>query len=73
MTLAIAEANRDIALKAYTAALEGASYSINTGGTSRSLSRQQIDKLRHEYEYWLLKVSELSGRSRRVFRGVAKC
>lgn len=39
---------------AYRAAVAGSSYTINLGGTSRTISRQDVVKLREELQYWQL-------------------
>lgn len=37
---------------AYKASLSGKSYTISTAGNSRSLTRNDSDKLRAELQYW---------------------
>jgi len=37
---------------AYNAAISGKSYTINTGGTSRSVTRNDADKLLTQLQYW---------------------
>ena len=73
MTLSEAINIRDDALTAYREALKSESYGINTGGTSRNIKKQQIDKLRSEYQFWQAEVDRLQGSRRRVYVGVPRC
>ena len=59
MTLADAQANYTAASEAYRSALSGKSYSIGSGGNSRSFTRHDIDKLRSEMNYWAATVRQL--------------
>jgi len=73
MSLSEAIIIRDEALAAYRAALSGKSYSINTGGTSRNYTRQEVDKLLENYQYWQGEVQRLQGGRKKVFVGVPRC
>ncbi len=42
----------DVTRAAYLAAVKAKSYSISPGGTSRSVQRQELDKLRADLLYW---------------------
>ena len=44
---------------AYTALIGGKNYTINTGGTSRSLTRQDLDMAKREMMYWKNYVNQL--------------
>lgn len=72
MTLATIEANRDAAKTAYESALSAYSYTINTGGASRSKTNQSIDKLLQIYEYWENRLARANSESKRVKFGVAR-
>jgi hypothetical protein len=72
MTVAEATLIRTEILTAYRASLAGKSYTINTGGTSRSFTRNDSDKLRKELEYWDGIIADLSGTRKRVFIGVGR-
>jgi hypothetical protein len=48
---------------AYTSAISGKNYTINTGGTSRSVTRNDIVSLLNQIEYWQLEKSKLDGDS----------
>ena len=43
---------RDTTKAAYLSAVKAESYSISPGGTSRSVKRQALDKLRTDFLYW---------------------
>lgn len=58
MTLTEIKAIRDRALKAYADALDAQSMGMN----GRSLTRQNIDALRAEYEHWDRRVQAASGK-----------
>ena len=60
ITLAVATANYNAAAKAYQKALEGKSYSISAGGSTRSFGRQDIKELKAQMEYWAAEVERLS-------------
>ena len=67
MTLAEKIVIRDRALAAYQKALDGANYSVSSGGGSRSYQRQDLQKLRAEYEYWQAEVAkEENGNTRDI-------
>lgn len=66
MTLAELKQIRDDALSAYRKALQARQYNIDSGGARRSLQRQDLDRLRAEWEFWSAKVDEKEGRTRRV-------
>lgn len=73
MSISLADATelKNLAFTAYKSALAGKQYSISTGGTSRSFSRQEIDKLRSDYLYWSDEVSRIeSGTGIKVRYGV---
>ena len=44
---------------AYERALEAYKYSINTGGSSRSIERQKLDTLKNEMLYWQKEVTAI--------------
>jgi hypothetical protein len=44
---------------AYKAIVSGKSYSINTGGTSRSLTRQDLEEIEAKMFYWKNYVRQL--------------
>lgn len=57
------------ALKAaYTAAISGREYTINTGGNSRKFSRQNLDDLRKEMENCEARIAQLQSGSRGIPR-----
>lgn len=66
MTLAEIGTLRSEALAAYQTALKAASYTINSGNSQRSITRQKLNELRENYEYWNSMYLEESGESRRV-------
>lgn len=49
---------RDTAKAAYLAALQGKSYTINLGGTSRSVTRNDAEFLRKEWQMWEQRLSQ---------------
>lgn len=71
MTLAIATDNRDRAKAAYLSALDAFSYTLNTGGSSRTVTKNAVDKMRDEYLYWEIEVERLSGLHKRIKFGAA--
>lgn len=52
--------------KAYEAASQGRSYTISSGGSSRTYTRQDIAVIKHEMLYWERKIKEISGVLSRV-------
>jgi len=62
MSLSIADLTelRDTAKVAYLIALKGKNYGLSTAGTTRSFTRQEIDKLRADFEYWDRRIDELN-------------
>ncbi|MEB8638649.1 hypothetical protein P2G74_01510 [Cronobacter muytjensii] len=60
MTLAELKALRDKALQAYTEALEAQSLSMN----GRNLTRQNIDALKNQFDYWERRYKHASGDSK---------
>lgn len=72
MTRATIVENRDAAKTAYESALTAQSYTMNMGGTSRSKTNQDIDKLLNLYEYWENRLDRFDNTSRRVKFGVAR-
>ena len=44
---------------AYKAVIAGQSYSINTGGTSRSLTRNNLKEIKDEMMFWKNYVNQL--------------
>lgn len=61
MTLATAQEFYEAAKLAYKKALEAQSYSISSGGASRSLTNQDLEKLLSNMLYWEQEVASLSG------------
>ncbi len=58
MTLATAIKFRDRAESAYLKALDAQSYGINPGGgSSRNVTRQDVDKLHEKFLYWDTEVT----------------
>lgn len=49
----------DLWTDAYKALTTGKSYSINTGGSSRSLTRQDLKLVREELQYWQGELKKL--------------
>jgi hypothetical protein len=72
MTRATIEANRDAAKTAYESALAAQSYTVNMGGTSRSKTNHDIQKLLEIYEYWENRLDRYDSNSRRVKFGTAR-
>ena len=66
MTLADAQLALTATKEAYFAALGGKSYTINLGGTSRSVTRNDAEFLRKEWERWELIVSNLQNGRRGI-------
>lgn len=63
-TLAQAQSYLDELKRAYFACMSGKSYTINTGGTSRSLTRNNLKELREEMVFVEQEIKSLeSGRS----------
>lgn len=60
-TLAEAQTNLDTAKQAYQAALTGKSYTYMNGGSSRTVTRQDLSQLKSEMLYWQSIVNSLSG------------
>lgn len=60
MTIAELKLMRDKALRAYTDALEAQSLSMN----GRNLTRQNIDSLRNQFDYWDRRYKRASGESK---------
>ena len=58
MTLEQKKAFRDRAEAAYLKAMDAASYNVNLGGTGRSLSRQDLNKLHDKFLYWQNEVDK---------------
>jgi hypothetical protein len=71
MTIAELTELRDAWKAAYIATAGGVSYTINTGGTSRSLTRADATTCRTEYQYWQNQLDIANGETRRVKFGVA--
>lgn len=66
MTWTLSEATEfyDLAKAAYMAAVEGKSYNINTGGTSRALTRQELETLKNEMLYWKKVIDNINSGAR---------
>lgn len=61
LTLAEATEMRQLWLDAYKAISTGKNYSINTGGSLRTLTRQDVDEARREFFFWDEQVDLLGG------------
>lgn len=72
VTVAEITTQRDNAKAAYEAALSAQSYTLNMGGTSRSKTNQDVEKLLTLYEYWQGKLDRANGTTRRVKFGTAR-
>ena len=70
MTLASAQEMLTAANNAYLRALDGQSYSIGSGLTTRQFTRQQISALLTQVQYWQGQVDRLSGTRRRIKVGI---
>jgi hypothetical protein len=66
MTVAEITEFRDAAKVAYLNAMNSKSYGVNSGGASRNITKQDIDKLKKEYLDWDKKLSVATGKSRRI-------
>ncbi len=66
MTLAEATEFRTKAKEAYEAAISGKSYTINTGGGSRSITRQDASWLRKELQYWDNEISKINSNQKGI-------
>lgn len=51
---------------AYSAVITGKSYTISTGGSSRTLTRQDAEWIRKEMDSWQATVDRLSSGKKRV-------
>ncbi len=61
ITLEVAQARLELWLAAEEAvAVAGQSYSIDTGGTRRTLTRADLPEIRKSIDYWQKQVSRLS-------------
>jgi len=60
LTLTDAQELVDDAKVAYKLALKTLNYAISTGGTNRSLARQDVEKLRQHFLFWCGEVDRLS-------------
>ncbi len=60
ITLTEAQSFYTQAKTAYISALGGDTYTISTGGSSRSFKRQSIKELKEQMEYWASEVDRLS-------------
>ena len=59
MTLAELIELRDAARSAYLAALKAAGYTVNLGGgSSRTVSRQAVEKLKGDFLFWQREVED---------------
>jgi hypothetical protein len=47
----------------YQSAIKAKSYSVGTGGNSRSLTRQEMTQLRNEIQYWEHEKSKIESGS----------
>jgi hypothetical protein len=72
VTIAELTAQRDKAKEAYEAALTAQSYTLNMGGTSRSKTNQDVEKLLKLYEYWQAKLDRANGTTRRYKFGTVR-
>lgn len=52
MTLAEKQEFRDAYKAAYLATASGKEYTLSTGGTSRTVKREDSEKMRQEYLFW---------------------
>ena len=68
ITLAHAQAQLELWLAASAAVAAGQSYSISTGGGSRSLSRVNAAEILNQIEFWDAKVKRLSNSGIKVRR-----
>lgn len=66
MTIAEIIRARDIAREAYYAALQGKSYSVNMGGTSRAVTRNDVNILRSEWERWEQRLVQAQNNARGI-------
>ena len=57
---------------AYESALTAQSYTMNMGGTSRSKTNHDIEKILSVYEYWENRLSQATGETRRFKFGTAR-
>ncbi len=51
---------------AYLSAINGKSYTINTGGTARSITKQDAVWLRNEIQYWESYVSNITNNTKGI-------
>ena len=75
ITLAIANSNLDAWVAADAALAEAQSFSITTGGGSRTLTRSNAKEVREQISYWERKVSILTAKaagSKNSFASIAK-
>ena len=71
LTLQTAQEMLNLWIEAEKKITVGQSYSIDTGGSSRSLTRANLKEVRESIEYWEARCAELSGEGKRaVFRKV---
>jgi len=71
VTIATITANRDAAKAAYESALQAHSYTMNMGGTSRSKTNQEVERLLNIYLMWEDRLDRKLGTTRRVKFGTA--
>lgn len=67
MTLAEIDSTIAIIKTAYAAVLSGKAYTLSTGGTSRSVTRQDMGALRDELRYWEAERARVAGTGGRRF------
>lgn len=60
ITLAQAEAKLTTWMAALDKIAAGQSYSISTGGSSRTLTRANLDEVQRQIDYWDAKVKSLT-------------
>lgn len=75
ITLTTAQTNLDAWVTADAALAEAQSYSITTGGGSRTLTRSNAKEVRDQINYWQRIVNELTAKaagSKTSFAAVAK-
>lgn len=72
MTETEIQTERTNALAAYQAALQAQSYTLNMGGTSRSKTNQDVQKLLDIFEYWDNRLMRSQGTSKKVKFGTAR-
>lgn len=65
-TLAEAQAYLEALKAAYTAVIAGQEYTIQTGGNTRRLKRNDIGVIRAEMAYWEEQVSQIQAGTRGI-------